>query len=57
MINTIKTEAKKMANSKTKYRWLWDFYISSNPYSNKKQGTVWHNAFYDECKKIGRKVL
>ena len=34
--------------------------ITDNPYdrmSRKKEHIAWHNAFFDECKRIGRSVM
>ena len=35
----------------------WKYNIKSNPYRNhKKNRVIWHNAFYDKCKEIGRHI-
>lgn len=35
----------------------YEFCILDNPYKNstKKLSAAWHNAFYAECKKLGRR--
>jgi hypothetical protein len=52
--------AKSMANDKIEtfsgYK-MKKYNIKSNPYHRKhKLHVVWHNAFYDECKRIGRYI-
>lgn len=35
----------------------WIYRIKDNPYRHhKKNGVVWHNAFYDKCKELGRHI-
>lgn len=35
----------------------WKYRIKDNPYAHhKKNSVIWHNAFYDKCKEIGRHI-
>ena len=57
MINDIEIKARQMAGIQTgMFRW-WKYKASNNPHLNKKNAITWHNAFYDECKIIGRSVM
>jgi len=44
-------------NSIGRYIDAYKFFILDNPYkhSSKKLSAAWHNAFYAECKKTGRR--
>lgn len=46
-------------NASTRALWIprYRFCILDNPYKNstKKLSAAWHNAFYSECKKLGRR--
>lgn len=35
----------------------WRYDIKDNPYrAHKRNSVIWHNAFYDKCKEIGRRI-
>lgn len=35
----------------------WRYRIKDNPYKHhKKSCVIWHNAFYDKCREIGRHI-
>ena len=57
MIDVIKS-AESMAMERTtlgmKYK-IWRYNIKDNPYrAHKRNSVIWHNAFYDKCKDLGR---
>ena len=39
-------------------KWIrWKYRIKDNPYSgHKKNAVIWHNAFYDKCRELGRNI-
>ena len=49
-----------MARAQNPARWhirRYKYHILDGPkFTNKKQAVIWHNAFRDECKKIGRLI-
>ena len=57
---TAQKRAHKMANEefKNRPRWKkWVYTIKDNPYYRKHpMHTIWHNAFYDECKALNRSI-
>ena len=36
-------------------RAVYRYRILDNPMNEKKMSVIWHNAFYAECKKLGRR--
>ncbi len=52
--------AIKMANKKMVGDFIyipWRYRLTDNPYYRKHpMHTVWHNAFYDECRALNRRL-
>lgn len=55
---SVEDRAVKMAREKaTKWFRTVDAYnITDNPCCGKRDSVTWHNAFYDECRKLGRRI-
>tara|TARA_R110002012_G_scaffold151494_1_gene311421 strand:- start:482 stop:670 length:189 start_codon:yes stop_codon:yes gene_type:complete len=57
---TAQEMAQEMARKENESRprwWKWFHTIRDNPYCRKHpMHTVWHNAFYDECKILNRSI-
>ncbi|CAM0044279.1 hypothetical protein VPHK389_0024 [Vibrio phage K389] len=34
----------------------WRYRIKDNPHVTKRNRVIWHNAFYDKCREIGRRI-
>ena len=55
VIEIAESMAMEMYTNAMMYR-RWVYRIKDNPYRNhKKNRVIWHNAFYDKCKEIGRR--
>lgn len=60
MSEKVIASAHSMALEKVRFTVRYDRYryrITDNPYKDHKVNRVlWHNAFYDKCREIGRRI-
>ncbi|CAH9015653.1 conserved hypothetical protein [Vibrio phage 382E49-1] len=50
-----RAESMAMEKNQRPFRY-WVYTIKDNPYATKRNRVIWHNAFYDKCREIGRRI-